>query len=119
MPWPPMGSSGEPSRSSEVMVGLLLGGLRSRIRAVLMAIEVLFAGSPRTSCCHRQGCRQQDGQSSEAFHRHNHKQADRLKLNKRSQKGRFCGETTKRGGTQIRTGAKASKTPKNAHKHWP
>jgi hypothetical protein len=45
------------------------------------------------------------------------KLAEGLKLDKGSQKGRFCGETTKRGGTQIRTGAKASKTPKNAHKH--
>ena len=45
------------------------------------------------------------------------KLAEALKLDKRSQMGRFCGETAKRGGTQIRTGANASKIPKNAHKH--
>jgi len=61
MPWPPMESGGEPSRSSEVIGGLLLDGLRSRIRAALMAIEVLFAGSSRACSNHRQRCHQEHG----------------------------------------------------------
>jgi len=118
MPWLPMGSSGEPNPSSELVGDLLLGSrLRAGIRAVLMAVQMLLASSRGPSSCHRQGCRQQDGQTNEAFNRHNPEAGCWLKLDKRSQKGRFCGETTKRGGTQIRTGANASKIPKNAHKH--
>ena len=74
MPWPRMVNSGEPSPSSELVSDLLL---RSRLRAgigtVLMAVQMLFASCRRPSYCHRQGGRQQDGHTNEAFHRHNPK----------------------------------------------
>ena len=71
MPWQPMGSSGEPNPSSELVGDLLLrSGVSAGIRTVLMAVQMLFASSRRPSC-HRQGCRQKDGQTNEAFHKHN------------------------------------------------
>jgi hypothetical protein len=70
MPWPPMANSGGPNPNSGVIGELLLAGLRDRVGTVLMAVEMLFAGSSRACSCNRQGCQQKSGQGSDAFHRH-------------------------------------------------